>query len=1147
MLRESLPLADDIAVPDDVARTVAAELSPIEAKIKRAETIRANATPEELAAMKGLSQQEAVAVKNIARTPRNNLPEVLNQEIEYLSRRLADDLTSGEAPHIIKTETGYIRTPSTNPQWFQDLASEYKTTKAKVFEALEKIQIDQGQDKGKLVERIKRIMVEMMQKVDPFTGEPPNPEVLRLLTAQADEAGQAARSLELRELEEGILKRTGDQRITPASPDAPPDQQLQTVLRLPDRVRDLRNLRKETLLNWGTKYDGLTPEGVKAVDTAAASLKGQLAEVRNVGEKFGTILRDGAYFNYSDKRNFDSVLSMGYAYPYWYTRQMAQTARRAIQNPHFVMAMNMAHDKIVELSESQDVPDWLKDNLNVRTEGGGLLSFPIFNQFDPTSSFWREDFKDPVQAQDPAGKVYQTMAEFGPGSPHTAIPHILGMLAYKQYESTGDEKYADLAHSYASRFGLTSTLVESATGFAPETLVSPVLGQYNLLSVDTPNGKMFVGTKYDKNAIVRELANMLDQGIITSPEQYQEVLNLVNAPYDKRYRDDPAYAQAWEIYRQAVERKRQNGIWTQTEDGLGIPGPVLLSWGIGPTGRYRTKVDMEIIESQEGYNQLRQQKDTLDPDAYREAVREFWTSADNAQYALYSFGKSSGAEQDESYAWSVMSRVGKGRVDNAFLEAANMDADLLGEFYDAKGIPPNWSKAEYDTFMTSIQTLGATLALPDAATAAEWKLASERYKEKEKFLEGQFDETTRELYDTYRFGGVDQKEFLAKHPDLQAVIDSDLQFLMNDEVNGQKILSAYYASEKVIEKYYWTQFNAEHEKPKLVYEQYLAGLEAGKIDPVAKEWAKDFYKENKEVIDQYRKDKKEFSAGMADQIADYQLTLPDVKEPQLREDMAGGDKFTAELETAKAELSAEGQMEGAEPQTSAEKLAEAAIEKYRTQYEEEQKLETAKNSYLTGENRNNYETLLHEEIFSQAGFDPDGALDRFYATHPDGWNVYPTYDSQGELLQYMGEAKMLREAILTDTGNHWTQVLAYVRTLSPEDMAQLKFSIPDIEWVAAHASQWDDGPSEAARADVVGVNVKFNHDGTITIARMSNKEYFGQSDPGEGYTGAGGPSGGGTGGAPPQERYYTPRPSGGRRRRGTSGGRGGDRESKFRA
>jgi hypothetical protein len=165
-------------------------------------------------------------------------------------------------------------------------------------------------------------------------------------------------------------------------------------------------------------------------------------------------------------------------------------------------------------------------------------------------------------------------------------------------------------------------------------------------------------------------------------------------------------------------------------------------------------------------------------------------------------------------------------------------------------------------------------------------------------------------------------------------------------------------------------------------------------------------------------------------------------------------------------------------------------------------LEARKNGYLTTDNKDVYETTIFTNIMEAAKNDPRVAKQMMTASHPAGWQIYSSLNEPDELLAYMGEARSLREAILTDTGNSWTGVLAYVKSLSPTELQTLKTKIPDIDWVAQKAAKYN-APSEAARADVVGLKVTFNPDGTITLTRQSTNEYFGSG---------GGVVGGGTGG-----------------------------------
>lgn len=912
-------------------------------------------------------------------------------------------------------------------------------------------------------------------------------------------------------------------------------------------LRDMRRWRDWTVKNWGARYGNFSAEQVSAIKAAAAEAKARLLETRLLADRVGTVWRDAVYFNYADRRNFDTLLSTFWAYPYWYSREMARASKQFFTNPHMLWAMLNARERLMEINNDPSLPDWQRTALNMAVPGGGLLAFPVFANLDPEYSFWQPDYNDPAIRDHggPAGAIYNTMQNWGPGNVRAIIPQVLGALAYAQYEDETDpvkkSELWDVAQGYAGRISSTTTLVESLTGFSSEQALSGILPQYKTYLVNTPKGAVSVGTRFDQRAMSMEINNMVSRGEIT-PELAQDVAYIIDRdPFDTRFANDPRYARAYEVFLKALDSRRQARLWT-TIGGRTVPGSTLMSWLGGPALRFRTENEMVILQAQQQYNALRDQREALYAqgeagiERYKSMMRDFWSDPRNEGYALTVMQNKRGWELDEAYAWSVLGRLGAGRVDNDYLLAVGIKPELLTEFYQSGGLPERWTsaKSDYDAFMSGMAILGSTLALPELGTATEWREVRQDYAEQvSAVLKREFSAETLEAYDYFR-GGTAGKDYLKAHPEVQQVIDRTGEILM-----GNSRLAAYYASEQTIRDYVTKTFWDQHQAEATAYARLveLRDLEKqGLADQVVVD---QYERENKALLDAYRDLKKQFAASLDDQvggIVDRLAVTQPAKLPELRTDIVQDDTYTRDIVALNQKQQAEGIITGriadggagltgggAPPPTGDEKKgkgdAGTTPADWARQYAEQNRAlalaqaetDSRKNGYLTADNRDLYETTLYTEIVQYSGGDPRRAKDMFYATHPDGWKVYEQMNSADELLAYMGDNTSLREAMLKDVGADWTAVAAYVRSLSASELERLKVQIPDVDWVAAHARKFDDGPSESARADMIGVKVTFNIDGSISVSRLSVQDYFG--DGGGGSTaGGGGPRRGGGGG-----------------------------------
>jgi hypothetical protein len=633
----------------------------------------------------------------------------------------------------------------------------------------------------------------------------------------------------------------------------------------------------------------------------------------------------------------------------------------------------------------------------------------------------------------------------------------------------------------------------------------------------------------------------------------RDLLEIVNDPFNSKYQD-PYYRGAWDQFNRLLEQQRANRLINKLPNGVTILGPDALTFGVGPTGRYRTQTDLDIANAQSEFAALMEKKDTLSPDEYREQMRQLFNKPDKQSYPLYTFGKKVGGELDEAYAWDVLSRIGVKRLDNGYLDAANMDRELMAQFFEAKGIPPNWTKREMDSFMNAVGILGASLAMPDLPTQAEWDVVRQRGKVMNDTLAKQFftprrddwmksgakgyvsPETLREEYERYKYGSFSSADahadYLKTHPELVPVLNAEAQFKLTDEVNGKKLLAAYDASDANIARFLWSRFNADHAKVQEQYNLYLEFQNLGDSDPVAKKVASEFYAKNKEAFDKYRKEKAAFGDGLDNEIAKLKATLPSPKLPALRSDVAVSDIYSKAVELAnkkqkeQMELEKSGIALSAKGETVAPSvIAKQLVEKERARIEKEQTAKAKAQGYLTTANKDAYEVTLQTAIGDKWD-DPRDKQRAFFQTDKRGWVVYEQMDQLSEVMDYIGGSGSLREAILTDPTSKWTAVVAYVRKLTPEQLAQMKMSINDIDVVWAKTQAYTDAPSEYARSQIVGVDVVFNLDGSISTNRQSVDKYYkgiGGFPKSDGTTSGSGSasrstarstSGGGSGGAP---------------------------------
>lgn len=118
--------------------------------------------------------------------PRSELAPGVSEALMLEAQRIADVVTGGEPGRRQFAGGEFIgATKSTYPKWYNELQG-IVGGKKKLLNALDKIVLDAGKDKGVVVERVKEFLLMNLKWGDDETGQPPNLRVLQDLGA--DEA-----------------------------------------------------------------------------------------------------------------------------------------------------------------------------------------------------------------------------------------------------------------------------------------------------------------------------------------------------------------------------------------------------------------------------------------------------------------------------------------------------------------------------------------------------------------------------------------------------------------------------------------------------------------------------------------------------------------------------------------------------------------------------------------------------------------------------------------------------------------------------------------------------------------------------------------------------------------------------------------------
>ena len=650
-------------------------------------------------------------------------------------------------------------------------------------------------------------------------------------------------------------------------------------------------------------------------------------------------------------------------------------------------------------------------------------------------------------------------------------------MAYSAYKS-GDVEAGDaFANNYITQ---PSKAIRAATallgvGGAGGLNIDPQMAIANALAGRDPTQVRM--TKWEENRVAAILSDYVTKpppGI--DPVEWQAQVT------------EQAYLRKGELWDKAVQQMF-----------VGTAPQVLMSYFLGLGLKGRSSHEVEIAEIWAEYQRIRENRDSWTPEQISQAYLD--VERRHPESPLLMLSRTAGAGRDDRWVWEAWGRVGIGNTD-AWTAAGVSDA-AINQFLTLKTTEAMTPELR-DELIAAANAINAVYR-PNSIEERQLQLdAKTKYKDILKQLTAEFTPEAfaveTEYYALLESDRDAATAFIDASPELQALLDRKRQL-----IDADPQIARYYSDPDRHAQYLIGQFyDGWDEKIEGIVDdahRYTRLKKEGEFEA-----ARLLLKERPELKAFWDAQDKFYDIELPKAVSAWLDTLPTSAQNELRD-----AKPVGLAQENLAQFSGEQQQLFEPPKTpegtttsGRDPRDQYFIDKAEVATETSNKLA----GYQTGPNRDVYETTLYTNIFEPAGYDPGVAMEKFYAVHAEGWPVYETMNSPEEVISYLGDSTFLREKITVDTTPQWAQVAAYVRTLTPDQLAQLKEQVPDIQWVHAHAQQWDDGPSEAARADIVGFNVAFNIDGTITLSRMTQKEYeSGTSDPGKGA-----PSGSGTGG-----------------------------------
>lgn len=837
----------------------------------------------------------------------------------------------------------------------------------------------------------------------------------------------------------------------------------------------LDRIQSKAINTWG-KTAPHTMDGIdwNLMDAWAEQATRSGQQHRIIAGQVGAQARDFALLNYSDRRNIDSWLGMVFPYMYWPSRTAKNWATRFATNPAAMANYGRYRSSLDQLHAA--LPEYQRQQLSTEDLGIPLDNPQMFNleqTMSPLYGLLGSDYSDEQRRRAKLAGIDNVggLVEDASGLSSVWAPIIWAMVL----ENARSDPEAAMAwgNNYLG------------TGFRAARAATTLAGEAGVPGI--PPG----GLNLDPQMIATNMAvgNGLSTQNMTKWERDALAVKfgtLTNSP-------PPPGVDAldWKAQVQSAGYTESGPIFDKMLQELmvGTAPAVLTSFGLGLGFKPRGKDQIEIANIWGELASIRSHYDDYSPEqialAYNDLERR------HPGYDSLVLLRASGPERDDQWAWEAVSRVGVGYSDA--WKAAGVSQAAWDNFYKVKTTAA-MEPALRDELMMGINAVNS-IARPTTVEEARQQIAARNtYKQIDAQLKREFGTETLALQDQY-FQIRDQQgkdaatEFLAQLPPdspLYALWDKRNQLLSADPLASRYYLDPERYKSYLTSQWYDTQDPQLVEAARLYTEYNNAGdFKSKKALLALYPGLKPFWKEREVFYD-----------ALPGEVSTWLDGLPKAEQFNLRADVTPMTQLQKNLAGVKAKE--EAMFNPPPEETLPGGTGTGGQSDLRTQIEaqvaQQDNVEVKKNGYLTTDNKNIYETTLYEAIIKQANGNPQLAEQMFTATHSQGWQVYNSLNSPDELIAYAAGSGtgQLREKLLTDTSTNWTSALAFIRTLDPQTIAQLKQTIPDIEVIYQHALGWDAGPSEQARADIVGLKVTFNLDGSMSMSRISNKKYYGE-------------------------------------------------------
>jgi len=638
-----------------------------------------------------------------------------------------------------------------------------------------------------------------------------------------------------------------------------PAQQAQ--IKSNQTISSLKELQERASMIWGdnsqVSTSKLSAEAIQQLQKLQAHKLERLTFARSVANRVASATTDHLLYNYNRTYNFDSHLNNIFGYPFWYTRTFTDYPRQLLSDPNYLSKLYQWNKQINKINEDDKLPRWMRSSVKMKVPdifnlqdmmGTETMYLPMIAQLSPLEQLLNGQFTNAERERNIMGQAYNRLYGWGPG-PHALIPLALGTALFAAGRAGNNEDYINQAAQYFGYLGSQTKLIPSITaqmekasgstfpisgGISPDSVLmafgaagamaSPkgsmplraLMGlgaavQFMVTHTMTKDGVKFVGPVYDQRRVASVLAewgntpNKMVAGLNITPELLQDAAIVSKDPY--LYGSRPELSGAYSIWSAAVTEARSRKM---------VPDIISYFGGPGMSARGEGEVRQEeMYQTVQALFDKRDDK-SITPEQYSEE----WTkiSLQFPDFPIYGMFKRYGDKAFNVYAYSVISRVGKGSTAKAVYNTVGLDYDIIGKFYDNKG---NFTYGtEEAQLKEGLLRLGMLLKSPDVATKTEWSNAGILFRKLQGEMETMFPGTSSKLDVFYNLEKDEQAQFLRDHLDLKARMETELALTIQDP-KYRNTLGPYYVSIKDTRDFIKLVYMSKDPARAKAYEIYL--------------------------------------------------------------------------------------------------------------------------------------------------------------------------------------------------------------------------------------------------------------------------------------------------------------------------------------